>query len=440
MAKKYGTSDLGSDWITVPRKFRGRKPTSSDTHLAYITRPEMKALGLLSQAKKMQVGPANIPSFDDSGYDPDWDPTKYDPNTAGSYRFGQRGGRGGGRTLADIQKAAQKSILSQAKSEKKAGNLGTSMREATKKADRYKELTKGGPGSGGGKTDIMSGPEFDDNRWKNVPEGSGDGGDTTPSGDKGIKCTGGQVLVNGVCQDPDTKTEEDKCKGKDLSCSDGSTRTCDPKTGKTSACPTTKECPHGADGQGNCLPKPGGVEEDGTPSLTTINQPDETPMLQTLTDEMDLRNMLSNVLNKNNPLFKQARTRALQAMAGRGTVNSSMAEQAVTSAILNIAMPIATRVIDDLQRVMAANVNATNAFKQAVNEAYYKELLLRVEAANTWNLSRMTEAGANWRAIIQARGKAADTSDPKVFERYMDMLGGSPAFHLGTPTYDIAGT
>ena len=76
MAKKYGTSDLGSDWITVPRKFRGRKPTSSDTHLAYITRPEMKALGLLSQAKKMQVGPANIPSFDDSGFNYDKDTGK----------------------------------------------------------------------------------------------------------------------------------------------------------------------------------------------------------------------------------------------------------------------------------------------------------------------------------------------------------------------------
>ena len=31
---------------------------------------------------------------------------------------------------------------------------------------------------------------------------------------------------------------------------------------------------------------------------------------------------------------------------------------------MNVAMPIATRVIDDLQRVMAANVNASNAFKQ----------------------------------------------------------------------------
>ena len=40
MAGKYGASDLGSDWITVPRKFRGRKPTSSDTELAYITGTE----------------------------------------------------------------------------------------------------------------------------------------------------------------------------------------------------------------------------------------------------------------------------------------------------------------------------------------------------------------------------------------------------------------
>ena len=236
----------------------------------------------------------------------------------------------------------------------------------------------------------------------------------TPIGGEDKVCPKGQVGTPPNCKDPDVAAAE--CPGCDLSKND---------------------CVNG-----KCTPKKTGGDEDGgdAPSLTTINQPDETPMLQTLTSEMDLRNMLSNVLNKNNPLFKQARTRALQAMAGRGTVNSSMAEEAVTSAILNVAMPIATRVIDDLQRVMAANVNATNAFKQAVNEAYYKELLLRVEAANTWNLSRMTEAGANWRAIMEARGRAADTSDPKVFERYMDMLGGAPGFHLGTPTYDIAGT
>ena len=132
--------------------------------------------------------------------------------------------------------------------------------------------------------------------------------------------------------------------------------------------------------------------------------------------------MLGNVLNKNNPLFKQARTRALQAMAGRGVVNSSMAEEAVMGAIMDVAIPIATRVIDDMQRVMAANVNASNAFKQALNQAYYDELIKRVDAANTWNLNKMTEAGANWRAILEAKTGAANIKGGPEFERYMAML------------------
>ena len=284
-------------------------------------------------------------------------------------------------------------------------------------------------------------PSYDKDR----DTGAGDQPDTSG---QTVRCTGGQIPDGmGGCKDPSSVTQGDcdsgqeKVNGKCVPvCGEGQTRVdgvcksetpngCNPPCGEGQKCVDNK-----------CVNVGGDEDGDGTPSLTTINQPDETPMLQTLTSEMDLRNMLSNVLNKNNPLFKQARTRALQAMAGRGTVNSSMAEEAVTAAILNVAMPIAQRVIDDLQRVMAANVNATNAFKQAVNAAYYQELLLRVEAANTWNLTRMTEAGANWRAIMEARGRAADTSDPKVFDRYMDMLGGAPGFHLGTPTYDIAGT
>ena len=153
---------------------------------------------------------------------------------------------------------------------------------------------------------------------------------------------------------------------------------------------------------------------------------------------MDLRNMLGNVLNKNNPLFKQARTRALQAMAGRGIVNSSMAEEAVMTAVMNVAMPIATRVIDDLQRVMAANVNASNAFKTALNEAYYKELLTRVEAANTWNLNRMTEAGMNWRQMLEAKQGAAGISDPKVYQKYMDMLSKTSGYNKGAGTWNPA--
>jgi hypothetical protein len=89
---------------------------------------------------------------------------------------------------------------------------------------------------------------------------------------------------------------------------------------------------------------------------------------------------------------------------------------------------------------MAANVNASNAFKEALNQAYYSELQSRVNAANEWNLTRMQEGGFNWRAMLEAKGGAANISDPKVYKRYMDMLKGQPGFHLGTPTYDVAGT
>ena len=194
-----------------------------------------------------------------------------------------------------------------------------------------------------------------------------------------------------------------KCDDGDPKCSD---------TGKCGDYPNCKDCDDDDDNGGD------------PPSLTTINKPEQTPMLQELTSDMDLRNMLGNVLNKNNPLFKQARTRALQAMAARGVVNSSMAEESVMSAVMNVAMPIATRVIDDLQRVMAANVNASNAFKMALNEAYYKELLSRVEAANTWNLNKMLEGGLNWRAMLEAKTGAADIKEKDPFERYMDMLSG----------------
>ena len=272
------------------------------------------------------------------------------------------------------------------------------------------------------------------------PDAGGGGGvTTTPSGDKGVTCTGGQVLVNGVCQDPgDTTTEDGGCKS-DADC--GSNQTCvngkcvDKKVDDGS-CPgcdtTTHDCING-----NCTPKKTGGEDDGdgTPSLTTILQPDETPDLQILTDEMDLRNMLSNVLNKNNPLFKQARTRAFQAMAARGIVNSSMAEEAVMSAVMNVAMPIAQRVITDLQEVMKANVNKSNEFKMALNNMYYQELLRRVDAANEWNLERMKAQQVNWQTVLGAKVEGMGIKDDPAYERYMSMLS-----KLGSqPSWNVAG-
>ena len=441
MAKKYGTSDLGSDWITVPRKFRGRKPTSSDTHLAYITRPEMKALGLLSQAKKMQVGPANIPSFDDSGFTSDYeelDPwaKKHLASQNPSKLSQMQTFRGGTQARADYRKkigATPARTIPQvndlakavAKAEKRQGDIGSAKKRL---ADS-------------GSTGSLPSEEYEMgdepwNRWKNVPEGSGDGGTKTTT--TSLTCAQKGMVDDGMggCKAETTSAEEECPEGQV-----GTPPNCEDENVAQANCPgcdlTKNDCVNG-----KCTPKTttGGEEDgDGAPSLNTIIQPDETPMLQELTSDMDLRNMLTNVLNKNNPLFKQARTRALQAMAARGVVNSSMAEEAVMSAVMNVAMPIAQRVIDDLQRVMAANVNASNAFKAAVNQAYYSELLARVDAANTWNLERMKSQQVNWQAMLEMKGRAADISDEDVFKEYMAMISKTPGYH-DQPTWNVSGT
>ena len=72
MAGRRPPSDLGSQWVTVPRQFRGIKSTSLPTELAYVTPQE---IGLLRQAdihrsglaNKSQGGPGGVLSLDDSG-------------------------------------------------------------------------------------------------------------------------------------------------------------------------------------------------------------------------------------------------------------------------------------------------------------------------------------------------------------------------------------
>ena len=253
-------------------------------------------------------------------------------------------------------------------------------------------------------------------------------------------CGGRGRNPDGSCKEETTTGNGDKCAGKSLVCPSDRPNglgECDSATGNVdfSSCTADNNCPYGKNPDGSCKEKPGDDDGDGTPSLTTILQPDETPDLQILTDEMDLRNMLSNVLNKNNPLFKQARTRAFQAMAARGIVNSSMAEEAVMSAVMNVAMPIAQRVITDLQEVMKANVNKSNEFKAALNNMYYQELLRRVDAANEWNLERMKAQQVNWQTVLGAKVEGMGIKDDPAYERYMSMLS-----KLGSqPSWNVAG-
>jgi len=405
MARKYGASDLGSEWVTVPRNFRGRKPTSSPTTLAYITAPErglLKKYALMKTGKD-QVGPEGIPSYDDSGFG-DPKTRKLGTYTPGTYNFGRAGdGFVPTRTLDDIRKDLKKNMANQSPGSKAVKDAKAKTKPSGYPKDIHPPKPSGYP--------------------KEKPKDKDQGG--------GDACPRGQKRIGGICrrvQDEPSGHPTEKPKDKDPGPGENK---CEGVMHK-GICHTRCEDTHGEEYTGtypHCVLKSTGESVGGngkgSPSLNTILQPDQTPMLQTLTDEMDLRNMLGSVLNKNNPLFKQARTRALQAMAARGVVNSTMAEESVMSAIMNVAMPIATRVIDDFQRVMAANVNATNAFKAALNQAYYQELISRVDAANTWNLNSMAESSANWRERFGAFTGAKDIEDKDAFERYMAMITGS---------------
>ena len=451
MAGKYGASDLGSDWITVPRKFRGRKPTSSDTELAYITGAEK---GLLSRfANANQVGPENIPSYDDSGFTMAKDPTKKTKTNpygyTGNYISASPTTKVNPSKLAAMQAQArinprqsraqrrQNIGATPARTASQVNDLAAAVAKAEKRQGDIGSAKKRLAESGSTGQHWDEGVQDDSNRWKHVPEGGGDDGGTTTT-TTSLTCAQKGMVDDGMggCKAETTSAEEECPEGQV-----GTPPNCEDENVAQANCPgcdlTKNDCVNG-----KCTPKTttGGEEDgDGAPSLNTIIQPDETPMLQELTSDMDLRNMLTNVLNKNNPLFKQARTRALQAMAARGVVNSSMAEEAVMSAVMNVAMPIAQRVIDDLQRVMAANVNASNAFKAAVNQAYYSELLARVDAANTWNLERMKSQQVNWQEMLRAKAGAASIADDDIFKEYMRMLQGTPGYH-DQPTWNVSGT
>jgi len=430
MAGRRPPSDLGSDWIHVPRKFRGIKDTSSPTELAYITGAEK---GLLSRfAKANQVGPANIPSFDDSGVSEgyDWSKDRYTSREASGWKpkptttkfvytpptaSASKISRGGGKSVsrASVEKEIRDREMSQAP--------GSDAVKAAIDKGKSREVKD---------EDRMSGPERDyGDVFDDKDEDHGSSGDDSVS--RTDPCQGRGRNPDGSCKSGEP-ADVNKCAGKSTDCPSDRPNgqgVCDPATGEVnfSSCTADPNCPHGKNPDGSCKDAPDSGNGGDPPSLNTILQPDETPMLQELTNDMDLRNMLTNVLNKNNPLFKQARTRALQAMAGRGVVNSSMAEEAVMNSIMNVAMPIATRVIDDLQRVMAANVNASNAFKEALNQAYYKELITRVDAANKWNLQKMIEGSAWSREMLSAKAGAANIKDEDAFKRYMDMLSGATA-------------
>jgi len=162
----------------------------------------------------------------------------------------------------------------------------------------------------------------------------------------------------------------------------------------------------------------------------TVYTGNTTPMqMATLTDEMDLSNKLTEIINTNSPLFKAATTRAMQAMAKRGIVNSSIAQGEVMNAILNVAMPIAQAEVKTLTDNLYMNQDWTNKDRAMANVYAYDNMLKKLQGAIDYQLKLLTESGLYQRqrmgdmASLMGKGYGED-SMPKasIWQSYSNLF------------------
>jgi len=135
----------------------------------------------------------------------------------------------------------------------------------------------------------------------------------------------------------------------------------------------------------------GGDGAEGDSSITVSSPNIQTPDMATLTDEMNLSNKINEVINKNSALFKAAQTKAMQAMARRGIVNSSLAQGEVMNSIMAVAIPIAKEEVRALTENLYYNKDWTNKQKMQANEAAYNKMLTELQGKINLTLQKFIE-------------------------------------------------
>ena len=149
--------------------------------------------------------------------------------------------------------------------------------------------------------------------------------------------------------------------------------------------------------------------------------------MATLTDEMDLSNKLEEIINMDSPLFKAAATKALQVMQKRGIVNSSLANEAVMKAVLDVALPIAQAEVQALQQNLYYNTSWTNEQKANANKYFYERMLTKMKSSLDIQLQKMVQSFAAWgkygdwiQNIVTSPG-----ADQDAWQRMLDAMGGA---------------
>ena len=143
-----------------------------------------------------------------------------------------------------------------------------------------------------------------------------------------------------------------------------------------------------------------------------------------MTDANLLSDRIAQIIDKNSSLYKKAATRVYQIMQARGIANSSIAEEAVMSAILDIAVPIATHEVNELSKLMYYNNGLTNQQIAAENKFIYDSMLKKVDGAINFNLNEMIQNANSWRQYITSATNMMSQSgvDARTIDQWRAMV------------------
>ena len=131
----------------------------------------------------------------------------------------------------------------------------------------------------------------------------------------------------------------------------------------------------------------------------------ETPNLAELTDQMMLSNRVSELINRDSPLYRAAMTKAMQRGQARGIMDSSWTRREVEASIMSVALPIAQQEVQALQQNLYYNTDWTNKDKFMANEAAYNRMLTQLQGSINMTLQKFISGQAY--GLQQLRGTQA---------------------------------
>lgn len=156
------------------------------------------------------------------------------------------------------------------------------------------------------------------------------------------------------------------------------------------------------------------------------------PSKWTTSPDQTVAGQLSSVIDENNPLQQQQKTRALQDANKKGLLNSSMAVTAGQSALYDAAMPIAQADAAQASKVAGYNVDTGNQFKVKDADTETQVGLANMGAKNQ---TSQFNTGQTNQALTQERQQGFDLAKMSAQQQNdMAQLAAKQGYNLETIT------